>query len=330
MLTRRRSRRSQRGGVKIRPNTTEIRQSQRIIKKPKPSNYYYVNSTQRRKTQRHGKNIGTRVIKHRGNKGKTLVPGLSYVVRRLSGISNYPIKNTRMRRFLDPLTPSAQCSTLINKATGDMVCWICGFPLDLTKVNIELKPICDHVLPVIGATIYFEILQSKKKIPLYHNELQYEYRYAHNVCNRYKSSTYLIDIDASGMFIPSETACKNLLNKILYSSKNPFTFDVNSRYNNMVTETLNPLCEILNRKKAIGLLTLAGTAGILQKMEEKKAGNSQPNIGEQNADNSQTNMDNNTNMMSEHSNTNTLDGILEDNMNKNAVKLLLNIQSSQE
>lgn len=253
MLTRRRSRRSQKGGVKMRPKAGKLLRGPRTIKKIHPIG-------RQNPLQKQG------VYQFQ--------PKLTRVSRTIGNVVGYLLPK-KPRKLLDPLGAGPQCNKVIGIATPFTPCWLCGFKVDVAKQWPHPdSPICDHVLPIIMATVYFKVLKSLRgEID---DVLKLEYRWTHVLCNSLKSDLNLITMDESGKFIPYEEACKNLLAEIKRSGRN---FDIPTRYRSLVSTTLGPICEILNKGGEQKLKELAGISSIFQLMEKKREEQMGVNVG---------------------------------------------------
>jgi hypothetical protein len=70
-------------------------------------------------------------------------------------------------------------------------CWLCGNRF-IQTANPDLKPQCEHVLPVAQGVIFLQLYTGRFGKDSKNAAVQLEYEYAHAVCNRLKSDSVLI------------------------------------------------------------------------------------------------------------------------------------------
>lgn len=273
MQTRRRSRNSQRGGDSPKPKRATkavavergTPRTKKSIKLKKPSG-----TAPRSEKKRPIPKLGVSIIDEHGNL-KLTASLISFATSVGIDVLREDTKDLIVRKFLDPLRPAyKQCDRVINPIKRGDTCYICG-----EVINTKYKkwteynaPACDHVMPVIMATVYLNILKNSRD-PIEEN-LKYEYRWTHVLCNSQKSDLNLVSMNASGMFVPSKVTCMMLLKKIRIKSGMEFASNMAMCYDRMCRNALNPLCNRLNAGNAQNLLALAGISIIYQRLEHEK------------------------------------------------------------
>lgn len=204
-----------------------------------------------------------------------VLSGLTKLVSHASIISGYNLKRNkktskRARNVIEPLTAEKQCIKAIGNPSADETCWICGYQLYSDKKSI-FGPVCEHVLPVLGATIYLSLVKSLRENVKEEHKL--EYKWAHILCNKLKSDHFLITYNED-VFVTDTKNCRILLHNInqKFKSKNIPPIDVEEQLNEMKTSTLEPICEFLNSgfEGQHNLLLLAGASGLVNTLEKKK------------------------------------------------------------
>ena len=88
------------------------------------------------------------------------------------------IRTSRILNVLDPKDRRYRTSR----------CWLCGLPLGPRDGPIELRPQCEHILPVALAATYFGIDSSQH--PYLADYLDKNYAWAHASCNAYDKAHF--------------------------------------------------------------------------------------------------------------------------------------------
>lgn len=140
-------------------------------------------------------------------------------------------RNRVGRQIYELASINSQCIETIGDAHVAKDCWICGFPLDLRSPHQrsnELKPSCDHVLPIAQAVFFLGLYSTrhrtehenthgnfKKKI------LTLEYAWSHLGCNIEKQHIVLIKEtihNDAPIWSPNEHNISKMLTDIVKSS----------------------------------------------------------------------------------------------------------------
>lgn len=178
----------------------------------------------------------------------------------------------------------AQCIATIGTAQQAKNCWLCGLGLDLTLRNAELKPSCDHILPIAQATFFLGVYSTRKRMNanetnnIFSGEIfNLEYAWAHLGCNLVKVNDVLIKetiVNNAPVWSPDETAITNLLLRIQSDNRTPQIQRLiktnpewlNQRKTAMINRIL-PITNFINRPPedaGLGNLTvLAGWASLV-------------------------------------------------------------------
>ena len=117
------------------------------------------------------------------------------------------VRKGALRDFFEPSTPVTQCNNTVGSQNQKSMCWICDTPIyGGEKYGFKYAPECEHVFPVMQALCFtglysagiYEGLKDqadetgRNRGDLYKEELQREYRWAHEICNQVKSNTHFI------------------------------------------------------------------------------------------------------------------------------------------
>lgn len=112
------------------------------------------------------------------------------------------------RSFFEDTKPQIQCNkTIVSEKTN---CWICGN--EFSKVDPNLFPQCDHILPISQGVIFLELYS--KKTGTVTDAMKLEYEWAHARCNRIKNDSVLMNGTQSN-FQPVLPGIKLLLQAIV-------------------------------------------------------------------------------------------------------------------
>ena len=132
-----------------------------------------------------------------------------------------------MRKLMEGLTPDAQCAQavenefLTDPRSLDAYCWLCGGDLvSSAKGRDPCKTVCEHIVPVLAASIYNMLItytppKVVKAAPSQQrtSAAQYEYAWSHQCCNTAKSDR-LLGIWKEGRYEIDELKCDSLVNTI--------------------------------------------------------------------------------------------------------------------
>lgn len=116
-----------------------------------------------------------------------------------------------LRGLYELLGAAQQCKATIGAFKENDPCWICGYP-------IESGGICEHVLPICQATIYWKLYRrGAEKNAAAFEKIKMEYEWAHQICNALKSDISLIKQGPNNTLVIDENAIKEeLLRPIMY------------------------------------------------------------------------------------------------------------------
>lgn len=146
------------------------------------------------------------------------------------------------RENIEKMKASKQCKNTIGECNKSKdLCWICQ-----TTIKCNEKVHCEHVIPVIFATMFLGIYGSKIDSDL-QNAYELNYDYAHDNCNIAKSSLLLIkwDDETNHMVFNTETA-NILYERILHTGR--ITHDNKPRFINNLLAKINPICNYINNE----------------------------------------------------------------------------------
>jgi hypothetical protein len=142
--------------------------------------------------------------------------------------------NRTGRQIYELASVNTQCIETIGDAGVAKNCWICGFPLDLRAPNQrsdELKPSCDHVLPIAQAVFFLGLYSTRKRTQHEKNPevfkkdiIALEYAWSHLGCNIEKQHTVLIKEtihNDAPIWSPNEHNISKMLTDIVKSSHTP-------------------------------------------------------------------------------------------------------------
>ena len=183
------------------------------------------------------------------------------------------------RGIFETMGAAQQCGRVIGSFKNKSPCYICGHPiLDIKSISHELRPECEHILPVSQARWYLDLFApgGDPASPA----LKLEYAYAHRVCNQAKSDDSFIKPVADSMSkIEYDTkSAKTILNAVkARASKALSKYDqegimseimrmnVDERVNVIRDETLGKIITLANSLSpaAPGLAVLARTATVI-------------------------------------------------------------------
>lgn len=120
------------------------------------------------------------------------------------------------RGIFETTSAVQQCSRVIVGGFKDKApCYICGLPiLDIKATTHELRPECEHILPVAEARWYLDLFSTGGNPA--NPDLQLEYAYAHRVCNQAKSDdSFIRPMDDSMSRIEYDVkGAKSILNAV--------------------------------------------------------------------------------------------------------------------
>ena len=143
-------------------------------------------------------------------------------------------RNRVGRHIYELASVNTQCIETIGDAHVAKDCWICGFPLDLRyphQRSNELKPSCDHVLPIAQAVFFIGLYSTRHRTE--HEKthgnfkkdiLALEYAWSHLGCNIEKQHTVLIKEtihNHAPVWSPNEHNISKMLTDIVKSSHTP-------------------------------------------------------------------------------------------------------------
>jgi hypothetical protein len=140
------------------------------------------------------------------------------------------VRKGTLRDFFEPSTPVTQCNNTVGSQNQKSMCWICDTPIyGGEKYGFKYAPECEHVFPVMQALCFtglysagiYEGLKDeadktgRNRGELYKQELQREYRWAHEICNQVKSNTHFIVLGNDLKFGIEKRFIKQMLFSIL-------------------------------------------------------------------------------------------------------------------
>lgn len=144
------------------------------------------------------------------------------------------------RKNIEKIQASKQCKNTIGECNKSKdLCWICQ-----KTIECDEKVHCEHVIPVIFATMFLGIYGSKINYDL-KRAFELNYDYAHDKCNMSKSSLLLIkwDDEMNRMVFNTETA-NELFERILRTGR--IANDEKPRFINNLLAKINPICNYIN------------------------------------------------------------------------------------
>jgi hypothetical protein len=154
------------------------------------------------------------------------------------------VKGQFLRDAVETISPTQQCMKTIGEPHNGMPCYLCGLPMN-TNDPKDLKPECEHVLPILQALILSDIysIDSRPIIQPTSQIFQVEYKWAHKHCNAMKSNISLINFDSGNRQIsPNQEHIDKLLTKIFFKNINKIFSAVLQRAN--INKILNDIINI--------------------------------------------------------------------------------------
>ena len=126
----------------------------------------------------------------------------------------------RARKTWEHCSSSKQCEAVIGEK-GKEFCYICGFKYREDVAELTMR--CEHILPIAQAVIFLKLYNPKTDLnPKAMYELQLEYAYAHDCCNKIKSSNSFLmtqkDEDNNVSFVRNNEYIQTLLKSIIDES----------------------------------------------------------------------------------------------------------------
>jgi hypothetical protein len=123
------------------------------------------------------------------------------------------IFDVRARVLWDQGEASVQCFNTIGAVAPN--CYICGTAFSETD---ELKPICDHVLPVAQGVFFLKLWRSGFDAD---QDMMLEYKWAHNCCNSIKSGKSFLKTIKSAQGVPDFVFNNENVSEILEEITSP-------------------------------------------------------------------------------------------------------------
>lgn len=183
------------------------------------------------------------------------------------------------RGIFESVDAVQQCNKVVGAFKDKTTCYICGLPILAIKYTLhELRPECEHILPVAQARWYLDLFSRGSDVssPL----LKIEYAYAHRVCNQAKSDdSFIKPVEGDDAKIEYDVKMsKTILNTVkARASKVVSKFneegimdkivrmDVNARAEAIRTETLQQIIDQANSiaRGTPGIAILARTATVV-------------------------------------------------------------------
>lgn len=154
------------------------------------------------------------------------------------------IKGQFLRDAVETISPTQQCMKTIGEPQDGSLCYLCGLPMNIDDPK-DLKPECEHVLPILQALILSDIYSkdSRDIIPSNSQIFKVEYKWAHKHCNAMKSNISLIIFDATTRMIsPNEVNIVKLLKKIFFKNINKIKTtkkETREDINNILNDIIN-------------------------------------------------------------------------------------------